>query len=166
MAPLWRFSAILAPDIDVVTCSSISLDGSQALLDRVNSNILPVFMSIERSQDCVANSFAAMQVLLVFPKTNDPQCTALADAVYRMNLSCYYATSDEDARIAYTARFHSIVIIDTRNSKLLDGLSLCRCLELFSPTASGFSSILSAHFQWRFHTSVICPHICGGSTTR
>jgi len=65
-------------------------------------------------------------VLLVFAKSNDPQCAAFADAVYRMNLSCYYATSDEDARIAYIARSHSVVIIDTRNSKRLDGLALCR----------------------------------------
>ena len=67
-----------------------------------------------------------MQVLLIFPRSNEPQCMAFADAVYRMNLSCYYATSDEDARVAYIARSHSIVIIDTRNRKLLDGLSLCR----------------------------------------
>ena len=83
-----------------------------------------------------------MQVLLVFPKSNDPQCTAFADAVYRMNLSCYYATSDEDARIAYIARFHSIVIIDTRNWKLLDGLELCRSLKLLPTSASNFPSIL------------------------
>ena len=71
-----------------------------------------------------------MQVLLVFPKTNDSQCVAFADAVYRMNLSCYYATSDEDARIAYIARSHSIVIIDTRHNKLLDGMALCRSVSL------------------------------------
>jgi len=55
---------------------------------------------------------------------------AFADAVYRMNLSCYYATSDEDARISYIARSHSIVIIDTRNRKILDGISLCRSFDL------------------------------------
>jgi len=79
-----------------------------------------------------------MQVLLVFPKSNDAQCMAFADAVYRMNLSCYYATSDEDARIAYIARSHGIVIIDTRNRKLLDGLALCRSPVLFTSTVSDF----------------------------
>ena len=67
---------------------------------------------------------------------------AFADAVYRMNLSCYYATSDEDARVAYIARSHSIVIIDTRNRKVLDGLALCRSLILLAPPLqlSKFSS--------------------------
>jgi len=67
-----------------------------------------------------------MQVLLVFPRSNEPQCLAFADAVYRMNLSCFYATSEEEARSAYIARSHSIVIIDTRNKKVLDGFELCR----------------------------------------
>jgi len=74
-----------------------------------------------------------MQVLLVFPKSSDPQCMSFADAVYRLNLSCYYATSDEDARIAYIARSHSIVIIDTRSSKQLDGIALCRLFTTAQP---------------------------------
>ena len=81
---------------------------------------------------------ATLQVLLVFPKTNDPQCMAFSDAVYRMNLTCYFSTSVEEARVAYITRSHSIVIIDTRNSKLLDGLALCR-----SSMISSFSFCMS-----------------------
>ena len=84
-------------------------------------------------------------MLLVFPKSNDPQCTAFADAVYRMNLSCYYATSDEDARIAYIGRSHSIVIIDTRAKKLLDGLALCRSLVLVPPPTLHFFFFVCIH---------------------
>ena len=88
---------------------------------------------------CVCGRYV-LQVLLVFPKATDPQCVAFADAVSRMNLTCCFATTDEDARVSYISRAHSIVIIDTRNRKLFDGLALCKSVVLLSLPA--FDSFL------------------------
>jgi hypothetical protein len=67
-----------------------------------------------------------IQVLLLFPKVNDAQCVAFAEAVQLTKLQCDCVTSLESAHEAYKRRQHSLVVIDARNLRTFDALLMCK----------------------------------------
>ena len=73
----------------------------------------------------VFNCHYCVQVLLVFPK-RDAQCDGFVQAAEKAKYACQVVRTGEAALQTYAERHHEVIIVDTRQEKALDAVSLCR----------------------------------------